>query len=64
MVRDQPHRNLSSKIRLYIEACTRYLSFYDTSDRTLDRITSGEAPAATDLVRAAGFAVITLQMHN
>ena len=52
------------KFRSRVEARACYLSFYDTSDRTLDRLTSGEAPAASDLVCAAGFAVITLQMHN
>ena len=50
--------------RLCIEACTRYLSLYDTSGRTSDRLTSGEAPAATDLVCAAGSATVTLRMHK
>ena len=52
------------KFRLRIEACARYLSFYDASDRTLDGRTSGETPAAADLVRAAGFAAVTLRMHK
>ena len=52
------------KFRSCVEAHTRYLSFYDTSDRTLDRITSGEAPAAADLVCAAGSATVTLRMHK
>ena len=52
------------KFHSRIEACARYLSFYDTSDRTLDRITSGEAPAAADLVCAAGSATVTLRMHK
>ena len=33
-VRDQPTPRLSSELRLRIEACARYPSFYDTSDRT------------------------------
>lgn len=52
------------KFRSRIEAYACYLSFYDTSYRTLDGITSGEAPAATDLVCAAGSATITLRMHK
>ena len=33
-VRDQPTPRLSSEFRSRIEACARYPSFYDTSDRT------------------------------
>lgn len=44
------------KFRACIEACICYLSLYDTSDRTSDGLTSGEAPAAKDLVCAAGSA--------
>ena len=52
------------KFRSRIEACARYLSFYDASFRTLDGRTSGETPAAADLVRAAGSAAVTLRMHK
>ncbi len=52
------------KFRARIEAYACYLSFSDTSDRTLDRETFGEAPAATDLVCAAGYATTTLRMHK
>lgn len=52
------------KLRSRIEAYVCYQSFSDTSDQTLDRKTSGEAPAAADLVCAAEFATVTLQMHK
>ena len=35
-VRDQPTLRLSSELRSRIEACARYPSLYDTSDRTPD----------------------------
>jgi len=52
------------KIRVCIEACTCYLSLYDTSGRASDGGTSGEAPAAAGLASAAGFATITLRMRK
>ena len=52
------------KFRACCGASICYLSFYDTSDRTLDGRTSGEAPAATDLVWAAGSAAVRLRMHK
>lgn len=38
--------------------------FMTLLDRTLDRETSGEAPAAADLVCAAESATLTLRMHK
>ena len=52
------------KFRACCGASIGYLSFYDTSDRTVDGRTSGETPAAADLVRAAGSAAVTLRMHK